>query len=145
LLPTAPVIDNRSNVLSRATLDIDGQPRDNNPDVGADEYVGGATVAAATLTATLAVEPSGEELPTLSQGALGVDNEPLATSEISAAAWVETRATPSDETDQLALIELLAEEIMGNSLPPDAQEDAESASLTDRLAEAMDALWEEFD
>jgi hypothetical protein len=144
LLSTAPVIDKRSNVLSGATLDVDGQLRDTDPDVGADEYVASASLAAATFTAALAVEPTNEELLTSSQDALGVDDETPATSEVSAASSLESAASTTDEMDQPTLIDLLTEEVFGNLLAPEGNDGAEDASLSTRLADAMDALWESF-
>ena len=50
LVSTAPVI-NQASVLAEVPLDIDGQSRGNNPDVGADEY--GGTVPGDTTPPTI--------------------------------------------------------------------------------------------
>jgi hypothetical protein len=143
LLPSAPVVDGGSSVLARATLDVDGQARDRSPDIGADEFVDSASLGLITTQAASSSTASSELLAASSLSASDLPDD-LSASELFSAGTVVNVPPTSTETDEAALVDLLAEKLAMELTAEEAQGTAEPRSLGAHWTEAVDAVWEEF-
>jgi hypothetical protein len=131
-------------VLADAAFDVDGQPRDVDPDVGADEYTAIASLPGAGVAAELAFEPVGEELLTTSLGALAVNDEPLTAEPATSTSLIDDSATAAAAEEESALIELLAKDMTRFAWAREWDAGANAESFRNRLTATIDALWEEF-
>jgi hypothetical protein len=132
-------------VLADASLDIDGQKRDADPDIGADEFLATANFGALTTNVALAAEPAADGLLTLTSSVGMALNEESLTADQNAKATLRESTETLPQTDEPGLIDLLAEQMAGNLASLGCDGDAEPVSTATALAEVMDALWAEFD